>query len=365
MKVLVTGVDGYIGTVLGAYLIEQGHCVTGVDTGFYREGWLYNDESIRRPECINKDIRHISEDDLWGYDAVVHLAELSNDPLGQHNPELTYAINHLGTVALATKCVKAGISRFVYTSSCSVYGAGSGEFKTEESQVNPQTAYATCKVLVERDLSAIANDDFSPTFLRNATAYGASPRMRFDIVLNNLCGLAWTTKEIKMTSDGSPWRPLVHIRDIAHAVACVLEAPRSIVHNQVFNVGSNAENYQVKQIARIVADAFPDCHLAFGNIDRDNRSYRVCFDKIRSVLPGFMCRNVATGGATELRELFERIDMSREVFDFRAYTRLKQLQHLLRTRQIDQQCFWTQIKSCAASEENRSALAERCAQAAV
>jgi nucleoside-diphosphate-sugar epimerase len=340
MKILVTGVDGYIGTVLGAYLIERGHGVTGLDTGFYREGWLYNDDPMRRPACINKDIRHISEDDLEGFDAVVHLAELSNDPLGQHNPKLTYAINHLGTVALATKCKKTGISRFVYTSSCSVYGAGSGEFKTEESEINPQTAYAKCKVLVERDLSTMANDDFSPTFLRNATAYGASPRMRFDIVLNNLCGLAWTTKEIKMTSDGSPWRPLVHVRDIARAIACTLEAPRSIVHKQVFNVGSNAENYQVKEIARSVADAFPDCTLTFGNSDGDNRSYRVCFDKISSLLPGFKCCNNAIAGARQLRELFERIDMSQQMFEFRAYTRLKQLQHLLRSRQIDDQFYW-------------------------
>jgi nucleoside-diphosphate-sugar epimerase len=364
MKILVTGVDGYIGTVLGDYLIEQGHSVTGLDTGFYREGWLYNDNPLRRPSCINKDIRHISEDDLRGFDAVVHLAELSNDPLGQHNPELTYAINHLGSVALATKCMKAGISRFVYTSSCSVYGAGSGEFKTEESEVNPQTAYARCKVLVEQDLSAMANDDFSPTFLRNATAYGASPRMRFDIVLNSLCGLAWTTREIKMTSDGSPWRPLVHVRDIAHAIACALEAPRSIVHNEVFNVGSNPENYQVKEIARTVADAFPGCTLTFGNSDGDNRSYKVCFDKISSLLPGFKCRNDAIAGARQLREVFERIDMSPEVFDFRAYTRLKQLQHLLRTRQIDQHFYWTQMKSCAVPKDDRSA-AERCAQAAV
>jgi nucleoside-diphosphate-sugar epimerase len=361
MKILVTGVDGYIGTVLGDYLIEQGHSVTGLDTGFYREGWLYNDNPLRRPSCINKDIRHISEDDLRGFDAVVHLAELSNDPLGQHNPELTYAINHLGSVALATKCMKAGISRFVYTSSCSVYGAGSGEFKTEESEVNPQTAYARCKVLVEQDLSAMANDDFSPTFLRNATAYGPSPRMRFDVVLNNLCGLAWTTKEIKMTSDGSPWRPLVHVRDIAHAIACALEAPRSIVHNQIFNVGSNAENYQVKEIARTVADAFPGCALTFGNSDGDNRSYRVCFDKIGSILSGFRCRNDAIAGARQLREVFERIDMSPEVFDFRAYTRLKQLQYLLRTRQIDQQFYWTQMNGCVA----KSAAAEDCAQAAV
>lgn len=340
MKILVTGIDGYIGSVLAPYLIQRGHAVTGLDTGFYRDGWLYDPRSERFAACINKDLREITEDDLAGFDSVVHLAELSNDPLGQHNPQLTYAINHLGTLALAAKCRNVGVSRFVYTSSCSVYGTGSGDFKTEESPTNPQTAYAKCKLLVERDLSNMAGDSFSPTFLRNATAYGPSPRMRFDVVLNNLSGLAWTTQEIKMTSDGSPWRPLVHVRDIAQAIACALESPRSIIHNQVFNVGSNAENYQVKEIAAIVADAFPGCTLTLGKSDGDNRSYRVCFDKINSVLPGFKCRYNAAMGARDLREVFKRIDMPREVFEFRAYTRLKQLQHLLRTGQIDEQFFW-------------------------
>ena len=204
MKVLVTGTDGYIGCQLSSLLLERGHDVTGLDTGYYRDGWLYNDRARRFPACINKDIRHITAEDLEGFDAVVHLAELSNDPLGQHKPEITYQINHLGSVKLAKNAIRAGVPRFVYTSSCSVYGVGDGgTFKTEESEVNPQTAYAKCKVLVERDLSALASDDFSPTFLRNATAYGPSPRMRFDIVLNNLAGYAWTTREIKMISDGT------------------------------------------------------------------------------------------------------------------------------------------------------------------
>jgi nucleoside-diphosphate-sugar epimerase len=354
MKIIVTGIDGYIGTVLASHLIQRGHAVTGLDTGFYREGWLYNDNALQRPPCVNKDLRRITENDLRGFDAIVHLAELSNDPLGQHNPELTYAINHLGTVALASKCKAVGISRFVYTSSCSVYGAGSGDFKTEESETNPQTAYAKCKVLVERDLSAMAADNFSPTFLRNATAYGPSPRMRFDLVVNNLCGLAWTIKEIKMTSDGSPWRPLVHVRDIAQAIACTLEAPKTIVHNQVFNVGSTTENYQVREIAQIVADAFPGCALTFGQSDGDNRSYRVCFDKINSVLPGFKCQNSPAMGARELHELFQRIDMSRETFDFRAYTRLKELQYLLHTRQIDDQFYWSGMNGCETTTENSS-----------
>jgi nucleoside-diphosphate-sugar epimerase len=342
MKILVTGVDGYIGAVLAPYLMERGHSVTGLDSGFYRDGWLYNDGIVKPSLYVRKDIRRVSEADLRGFEAVAHLAELSNDPLGQHNPALTYEINHLGTVKLAHSAIRAGVSRFIYTSSCSVYGAGDGEgYKTEKSEPNPQTAYAKCKVLVERDLSALASDNFSPTFLRNATAYGPSPRMRFDLVLNNLAGLAWTTKEIRMTSDGTPWRPLAHVLDIAQAIACAIEAPRQIVHNQVFNVGTTSENYQVREIAQIVADVFPGCKLTFGTSDGDNRSYRVNFEKIHSTLPNFKCQRNVEAGARELLSVFRSINMSAEVFNFRAYTRLKQLQHLLRTGQIDQEFYWS------------------------
>ncbi len=339
MNILVTGTDGYIGTMLAPALAERGHTVVGLDSGFYRDGCLYT--GVPQPHrTIKKDIRRITEEDLRGFDAVVHLAELSNDPLGQHNPQLTYNINHQGSVDLANKCKNVGITRFVYTSSCSVYGVGSDDFKTEESETNPQTAYAECKVLVERDVSKLADDNFSPTFLRNATAYGPSPRMRFDIVLNNLAGLAWTTREIKMTSDGTPWRPLVHVLDICEAVACTLAAPREIVHNQILNVGDTAHNYRVREIAEIVAETFPGCELTLGMRDADNRSYRVSFDKIHAQVPGFKCRRDAMVGAQELHEIFERIGMTREVFEDRAYTRLKQLTHLLRTEQIDDNFFW-------------------------
>jgi nucleoside-diphosphate-sugar epimerase len=339
MRLLVTGTDGYIGVLLADVLTRRGHDVIGLDAGFYRDGLLY--EGVRPPaRSIQKDIRRITHDDLRDYDAVVHLAELSNDPLGQHNPELTFEINHLGSVALAGKCREVGITRFVYTSSCSVYGVASSENVTETSPTNPQTAYAKCKVLVERDVSALANDRFSPTFLRNATAFGASPRMRFDIVLNNLAGLAWTTKEIKMISDGTPWRPLVHVLDICDAVACALDAPREIVHNQVFNVGDNGQNYRVREIAEIVAAVFPGCALSFGANAADNRSYRVNFDKINSGLPGFRCQRDALTGAKELRGVFERIKMTREIFEFRAFTRLKQLEHLLSTGQLDERFYW-------------------------
>lgn len=340
MKVLVTGTDGYIGVLLAPLLVERGHTVVGVDTGFYRDGLLYDGVS-RDYEQVRKDIRQLMAADLAGFDAVVHLAELSNDPLGQHNPAITYAINHQGSVALARHCKAAGVSRFVYTSSCSVYGIGGADgIKTEASKPLPQTTYAECKVLVERDVAALADDNFSPTFLRNATAYGASPRMRFDIVVNNLAGLAWTTREIKMTSDGTPWRPLVHVLDIGEAIACVLAAPQAVVHNQIFNVGDTAANYQIREVAQIMAETFPGCRLQMGHNDGDNRSYRVSFDKIRKCLPAFQCRWSVPLGAEQLRALFERIQMSEELFAFRSYTRLKQLEYLLTTQQVDECLYW-------------------------
>lgn len=341
MKVFVTGVEGYIGALLAPMLLERGHDVTGLDTGYYREGWLYSDRHFKNfPVFVNKDLRHITQQDLAGFDAVVHLAELSNDPLGQNKPEITFKINHLGSVELARNAKAVGVKRFVYTSSCSVYGVGSGDFLTETSATNPQTAYAKCKVLVEQDVGKLADDRFSPTFLRNATAYGASPRMRFDIVLNNLSGLAWTIKKIAMISDGTPWRPLVHVLDICKAIICSLEAPRESIHNEIFNVGDNGNNYQVREIAQLVGEQFPGCEVTMGASGGDNRSYRVNFDKINSRLPGFKCERDAHLGARQLRELFERIDMPKDIFEFRAFTRLKQLQYLIRTRQIDDEFFW-------------------------
>ncbi|HMQ29541.1 MAG TPA: SDR family oxidoreductase [Chloroflexaceae bacterium] len=339
MRVLLTGSGGYIGIVTAPVLMERGHDVVGLDTGFYQSGWLYNGVK-HLPRTIQKDIRAITAEDLVGYDAIIHMAELSNDPLGQLNPTITYKINHAGSVNLARAAKEAGVSRFVYMSSCSVYGLGGAEVKTEESEVNPQTAYAECKVMVERDVAPMADDSFSPTFMRNATAYGASPRQRFDVVLNNLSGLAWTTGKIAMTSDGTPWRPLVHILDIADALACVLAAPREAIHNQIFNVGDTAQNYRVREIAEIVAESFPGCELTFGEGDSDNRSYRVSFEKINSQLPGFKCKRDARFGARQLRAAFEHIGMTDEVFKAPPYTRLKMLQQLIGTRQIDDDFFW-------------------------
>ncbi|HEV2150150.1 MAG TPA: SDR family oxidoreductase [Longimicrobiaceae bacterium] len=346
MRVLVTGAEGYIGSLLAPLLAERGHDVVGLDTGFYADAVLY-DAGLRSVPMLRRDIRGLGEADLAGFDAVVHLAELSNDPLGQLNPDITFRINHLGSVHLAEAARRAGVSRFVYTSSCSVYGVGTGDLKDETAAPNPQTAYAECKVRVERDVSALAAEEFSPTFLRNATAYGASPRMRFDLVVNNLSGLAWTTGEIRMTSDGSPWRPLVHVGDICEAVAAALEAPREAVHNQILNVGDSRENYQVRDVARVVADVFPGCALTFGSSDGDNRSYRVSFDKITERLPAFRCRRDVQAGAEELRGIFERIGMTPEIFQHRTFTRLKQLQHLLGTGQLGEELFWLEEAAAA------------------
>lgn len=339
MKVLVTGTDGYIGVMLAHQLIERGFDVYGLDTGFYRSGWLYPGVA-RSPAWISKDVREISVSDLRGLDAVVHLAELSNDPLGQLNPEITFEINHQGSVRLAKISKEAGVSRFIYSSSCSVYGLGSDDYRTEESDTDPQTAYAKCKVLVEQDVSLLADDGFSPVFLRNGTAYGPSPRMRFDIVLNNLSGLAWTTNKIAMTSDGTPWRPMVHVLDICEAMICALEAPREAIHNQIFNVGNTDENYRIREIAMTVKEVFPDCEVTFGPSDGDDRSYRVSFEKIKNQLPNFSCTRDIRKGANQLKKVFESIDMTPGDFAFRGYTRLKQLQYLLRTQQIDSKLFW-------------------------
>ncbi|NTV10997.1 MAG: SDR family oxidoreductase [Zoogloea sp.] len=344
MKILVTGTEGYIGHRLAPILMQFGHEVAGLDSGFYRDGCLYLDPHAMpdAPRTMFKDLRTVAPRDFEGFDAVVHLAELSNDPLGQNRPEVTFRINHEGSLRIARAARQAGVKRFVYASSCSVYGFGSGsEFVDENSPTNPQTAYAQCKVNVERDLAPLADGDFCVTFLRNATAYGPSPRMRFDIVLNDLCALAWTRKKIAMLSDGSPWRPIVHIEDIIQAIRCTLEAPADAVNGEIFNVGATAENYRIRDIAQVVAETFPGCEVSVGPSGGDNRSYRVSFDKIGSRLPGFACRWTARAGAEELRRLFERIDFGPQEHGFRAFTRLSQLKHLQRTGQVDQDLFWS------------------------
>ena len=342
MKILVTGTEGYIGSRLAPRLLARGHDVVGLDTGLYRDGCLYLD-SLGTPVGVRtafKDLRAVTPEDFAGLDAVIHLAELSNDPLGQNRPELTFQINHQGSVRIAQMARKAGVRRFVYASSCSVYGLGSGEILDETAPTNPQTAYGHCKVMVERDVLPMADENFSVVFLRNATAYGPSPRMRFDIVLNDLCALAWTRRKIAMVSDGSPWRPIVHIEDICEAMRCAVEAPADAVNGQIFNVGRTDQNFRIREIAQIVADAFPGCEVSSGPPSGDTRSYRVGFDKIATRLPGYEARWTAQRGAAELRALFQRIEFSTETYEFRAFTRLKQLKYLQRTGQIDDDLHW-------------------------
>lgn len=339
MRILVTGTEGYLGSLLAPELSRRGHDVVGLDTGYFKSGWLYRGTD-RSVYTMDQDVREVTQDQLEGFDAVVHMAELSNDPMGDLLGDLTYQVNHHGTVRLAKLAKAAGVQRFIHMSSCSVYGVAEG-IVDESSPVNPQTAYADCKALVEKDVSAIADDDFSPTFMRNATAFGASPRMRFDIVLNNLSGLAYTTRKISMTSDGTPWRPLVHAMDIGKAIRCALDAPREAIHNQVFNVGSNEQNYQVRDIAETVAAAFPGCTTEFGAPGADNRSYRVNFDKIHAQLPGFSCDWDAASGAQQLSKIFSSIDLDPQTFTGRGHTRLKQLEYLLKTEQIDAELMWT------------------------
>lgn len=342
MKILITGTDGYLGCLLAPLLAADGHEIVAVDTGFYRNGWLYNGlDSI--PQTLSKDMRHLTEADFEGVDAVVAMAELSNDPVGDLVGPITFDINHKGSVHVAETAKRAGVERFVYMSSCSVYGVADGEVD-ETSAVNPQTAYGECKHLTELDLWKLADDSFHPTAMRNATAFGASPRQRFDIVLNNLSGLAWVEKKIAMTSDGTPWRPMVHALDIAKAIRLALAAPVEKVHAEAFNVGSFANNYTVRQIAETVAAEFPGCDLSFGAPGQDNRSYKVRFDKIEETL-GFSCDWDLARGAKQLHQVFEAIQLDADTFYGRGHTRLKQIRWLLETGQVDAQLFWKQVSA--------------------
>lgn len=340
MKVIVTGIKGYLGSLLVPQLIDRGHEVTGVDVGFYEHGYLYHAKG-NIPRTIVKDIRLLSCEDIAGHDAVVHMAELSNDPAGDLSPQITHKINHEGSVRLATISKDAGVGRFIYMSSCSVYGiAGGNSPVTEETPVNPQTPYALCKTLCERDIVSLMDTNFSPVFLRNATAYGASPRQRFDLVVNNLSALAWTTGEITMVSDGSPWRPLVHGLDIGKAICCALEAKDHAIRGQILNIGSNEQNYRVRDVAEIIANIFTDSKIHFGESCADNRSYRVSFDKLSKHLPEFSCDWDVVKGVRQLERIFNRIRLTSKEFEFHPYNRLKHLQHLIGTRQIDAEFYW-------------------------
>jgi nucleoside-diphosphate-sugar epimerase len=327
VKILVTGHHGYIGSITAPLLAAAGHEVTGLDTFFYRGCDLMPATNL---PALDLDLRDVTSEHLRGVDAVVHLAALSNDPLGDVDPALTYEINFHATVALAKAAREAGVQRFVFASSCSMYGASDDERVNEDAQLRPLTAYAESKVRSEEALAALANDDFSPVSMRNATAYGASPRLRLDIVLNNLVGWAYTTGAVNILSDGTPWRPVVHVEDIALATRAILEAPREAVHGQAFNIGADEENYQVRELAEIVREAVAGSKVTFGGAnDPDPRSYQVDFSKVRRALPELSMQWSARRGADELHAAYRAAGMTRAQFEGSRFTRLKRLRELL------------------------------------
>ncbi len=334
MKVLVTGNLGYIGTVLTPMLVAEGFEVVGLDSDLYRRCTF--GDGFDAVETIIKDVRDVEVDDLEGFDAICHLAGLSNDPLGDLNPELTYRINYEASVHLAELAIQAGVSRFVFSSSCSNYGAGGDKWLTEESPFRPVTPYGKSKVLTEKALSKLADDNFSPTFLRNATAYGVSPRLRFDLVLNNLAAWAFTTGKIMMKSDGSPWRPIVHIADISRAFISVLKAPRQKVHNKAFNVGITRDNLQIRNIAETVGSVVPDCKVTFADgATSDKRCYKVNCDHIRRVLPDFQPQWDVRKGAVELYENYVKHQVTLQDFEGPRYQRIAHLRMLLAEGIVD------------------------------
>lgn len=340
MRVLVTGNNGYIGTVLTPMLREAGHEVVGMDTDLFERCTFLGE--VPNIPTIAKDIREASEPDLAGFDAIIHLAGLSNDPLGDYRPELTDSINHRAAVRLAKLAKKVGVKRFVFASSCSNYGAAGDSFLTEDSLFNPVTPYGLSKVRVELALGALADGHFSPVYLRASTAFGVSPRIRFDLVVNNLTAWAFTTKQVYLKSDGTPWRPVVHVGDIARAYIAALDAPRELIHNEAFNVGTTTENYQIRELAEIVQDIVPDCRIHYApDAGPDKRCYRVDCNKIAKTLPGFKPQWTARRGVQELYEAYCQAGVKLEEFEGPRYKRIAHIKHLISEGVLSEELRWT------------------------
>ena len=335
MRVLLTGHKGYIGTILAPMLLEAGHEVHGLDSDIFSR-CTFGDEPVQIPETI-KDIRDITSEDVKGFDSVLHLAGLSNDPLGDLNAELTYEINHRASVRLAALAKEAGVKRFIFSSSCSNYGAGGDDLLDENGDLNPVTPYGKSKVMVEQDVSKLADNDFCPLYLRNATAYGVSPRLRFDLVLNNLVAWAYTTGQVRLKSDGTPWRPIVHIGDISRAFVATLHAPVEKVHNRAFNVGVPGENFRIREIAEIVRDTVPDSQVSFApDASPDKRNYRVDCSLIQREVPEYQPNWNVRKGAQELYEAYKATGLTLEEFEGKRYKRIDHVRMLIADGIIDE-----------------------------
>ena len=336
-RILLTGNNGYIGSVMAPWLQRAGYDVVGLDADYFADCKLTPYDGV---PTLRKDLRTVSSADLRGFDAVVHLAALSNDPIGNLNEGWTRSINLEGTIRLATLAKEAGVRRFVFSSSCIMYGMSNLSIVDETSPLAPQTEYARSKVVAELALRNLADDRFSPTYCRNGTIYGLSPRMRFDTVLNNLMGSAFTTGRVEMNSDGSPWRPVVNVEDVVRAFQAVLEAPREIIHNEAFNIGSDKLNVQIRDLAKIVAETVPGCELALVPLpEADQRTYKAGFDKFRDSFPDFEFRWTPRDGAQKLYQDFKSIGLTLEQYTDKQFIRLRWLRHLVDAGLVDNSLF--------------------------